>query len=413
MPRNGAAGGSKADAYAAAWGLDPTFDFLNHGSFGACPTAVLAVQRELRDRMEAQPLRFLARELEPLLDEARHALAAFLGADPAGLAFVPNATTGIATVLAAWDLAPGDEILTTSHVYPAVRAALARLAVRTGAVVVEAPVPFPIAGPEVVEQAVLAAVSPRTRWAVLDHVTSPTALVFPVERLVPALAARGIETLVDGAHAPGQVAVDVAALGAAYYVGNCHKWLCAPKGAGFLVARADLRDALLPIVPSHGEASFRTDRPRFRLAFDWTGTDDPTPYLAVPAALRFLEGLVPGGWPAIRARNHGLAVEAQGLLAAALGIVPPAPAAMLGAMAALPLGPDPDPRPSAFPFDYAVKNRLLARGFEAPVFAFPRYPDRVLRVSAFLYNAADQFRRLAGALPAALGDRGGDEAGVN
>ena len=399
--------------FAGHWALDPAIDFLNHGSFGACPTAVLEAQRALRDRLEARPVHFLMTELEPLLDEARLALAAFVGADAEGLAFVPNTSTGIATILAAQAFEPGDEIVTTSQVYPAVRAALARLTASRGVRVVEAPLPFPIAGPEVVEEAVLAACGPRTRLAVLDHITSATALVFPLARLVPALAARGIETLVDGAHAPGQIALDVAGLGAAYYVGNCHKWLCAPKGAAFIAVREDRLAGLLPLVASHGEASFRTDRSRFRLAFDWTGTHDPTPYLTVPTAIRFLAALMPGGWDAIRARNHALAVEAQGLLAAALGIASPAPAAMLGAMAALPLGPDPDPRPGVFPFNYAVKDRLYAHGIELPVFAYPGYPHRLLRVSAFLHNEADQFRRLAAVLPALLAGPGPDEAMVN
>ena len=400
-------------ALAGHWRLDPGFDFLNHGSFGATPTAVLAMQRALQDELEAQPVRFLARDLEPRLDAARAALGAFLGADPEGLVLLPNASTGVATVLAGLAFAPGDEILTTSHVYPAVRAALARVAARTGAVVVEAPVPFPIEGPEAVEAAVLGACTPRTRFALLDHVTSATALIFPVERLVPALAARGVETLVDGAQASGQVKVDVGAIGAAYYVGNCHKWLCAPKGAAFLHVRQDRRAGLLPLVASHGEASFRTDRSRFRLAFDWTGTDDPTPYLAAPMAIAYLADLVPGGWDAIMARNHALAVEAQGILAEVLGIEAPAPAAMLGAMASLPIGPDPDPRPSVYPFNYAVRDRLNAMGIELPVFAFPAYPQRVLRVSAFLHNDASQYRRLAARLPAALAGTPLDEAGVN
>jgi isopenicillin-N epimerase len=394
--------------HARHWGLDPAFDFLNHGSFGATPRAVLDVQRELRDRLEAQPLRFLVRELEDRLDAAREALAAFLRADPDGLVFMPNTTTGVATILASLALEAGSEVVTTSHVYPAVRNALARLAARTGARIVEAPVPFPIDGPEAVEAAVLAATGPKTRLAVLDHVTSPTGLVFPIERLVPALRARGIETIVDGAHGPGQLALDLRALDAAYYVGNCHKWLCAPKGSAFVAVRADRRAAFEPLVVSHAASTFRTDRPRFRLAHDWTGTADPTPWLAVPAAIEAVGAMLPGGWPAVYARNHALAVEAQGLLAQALGIARPAPAAMLGAMAALPLAADPDPRPSAHPYNYAAQDRLYALGFELPIFAFPSYPARVLRISAHLYNDADQFRRLAAALPAVL-----DEDRVN
>jgi isopenicillin-N epimerase len=381
------------------WTLDPAIAFLNHGSFGACPRPVLDAQQRWRERMERQPVQFLSRDLEGLLDAARAELAAFLGTAPADVAFVPNATAGVNAVLRSRRFAAGDELLTTDHTYNACRNALEFVAGRTGARVVVAPVPFPIDGPERVVAAVLAHVTSRTRLALLDHVTSPTGLVFPIAALACELDRRGVETLVDGAHAPGMLALDVPAIGATYYTGNCHKWLCAPKGAGFLWVRRDRQADVRPLAISHGATAARTDRSRFLLEFDWTGSIDPTAWLCVPDALRALGALLPGGWPALRARNHALALEARRVLCAALAIAPPCPDEMIGSLATVPL-PDGPPGGGPAPLGHdPLADRLLRRhGVEVPVFAWPAPPRRLLRVSAQLYNTPAQYERLAGAL---------------
>ena len=388
---------------AAAWGLDPRVTFLNHGSFGASPRAVLRAQQRVREQLEREPVRFFSRELPDLLDGARAALARFVGAAPGDLVFVPNATTGFNTVLRALSFEPGDEILTTDHAYNACRAAIDHAANRAGAVARIARVPFPLDGPDPVLIAVLDAVTPRTRLAVLDHVTSPSGLVFPIDRLVRELDARGVDTLVDGAHAPGMVPLDVSALGAAYYTGNCHKWLCAPKGAGFLHVRRDRQTGIRPLVISHGANSPRTDRSRFWLEFDWTGTYDPSAYLAVPEAIAHVGGLRAGGWPEVMAENRALALTARRTLCAALEVAPPCPDAMIGSLASVTL-PDRDgePPPGA---SGGLHDALLDRfGIEVPVVAWPTTPRRLIRDSAQLYNTADDYAKLAGALAALLAD---------
>ena len=390
------------------WALDPAVVYLNHGSFGACPRPVLAFQGRLRERLEREPFRFLARELEPLLDAARGAVGAFAGGDPEGLAFVANATTGVNTVLASLRLAPGDELLTTDHAYPACRNALEAWAARSGARVVVARVPFPMAEGDDLAAPVLAAVTSRTRLALIDHVTAPTALVVPLARIVRELDARGVDALVDAAHAPGMVPLGLEAIGAAYTTFNAHKWLCAPKGAAALWVRADRRDGISPLVVSLGHGVSRPGRSRFRLEFDWTGTADPTPWLAVPEAIRVLDEAVPGGWPAIVARQRALALAARGLLARRLGIALPCPPETVAAMASLPL-PAPAPGAAAHGLSAEALEDLLFERFkiESKIFPWPSAPGGMLvRISAALYNALPDFERLADALAAILGKPG-------
>jgi isopenicillin-N epimerase len=375
------------------WMLDPAIVFLNHGSFGACPQPVLEYQMAVRTRMEAEPVLFF-RQLEEMADHARSALGGFVGADPNDLAFMPNATTGVNTVLRSLDFEPGDEILITDHIYNACRNAAALVAELSGARLVTANIPFPINSSGEALAAIVERVTPRTRLLLIDHVTSPTALIFPIEAIVAKMAERDIDTLVDGAHAPGMVPVDVTAIGAAYYTANAHKWMCAPKGAAFLHVRRDRQDRIIPTVISHGANSSRTDRSRFRLLFDWTGTTDPTAHLAIPTAIETMASLVPGGWPELMRHNHELALQARDLLVGALGIDPPAPDHMLGSMAAIPLPDESGPQlPSP---SLALQETLWNdHQVEVPVNVWPSWPHLLLRVSAQIYNQIEQYETLA------------------
>jgi isopenicillin-N epimerase len=382
------------DERADGWALDPTVTYLNHGSFGACPTEVLEYQGELRARMERQPVQFFVRDLESLLDEARSVLAKFVGARATDLVFVSNATTAVNAVLRSVPLRHGDEILTTDHAYGACRNALTYAAARAGAQVVVAPVPFPVHDEDRILAAISAKTSGRTRLALIDHVTSQTALVFPIQRIVKDLQNRGVDVLVDGAHAPGMIPLDVGGLGAAYYAGNCHKWLCAPKGAGFLVVREDRQAGVFPSVISHGATLPTMRRSRFQLLFDWTGTDDPTACLCVPEAIRWMGSRARGGWSAVMARNHALAIEGRRILLEALGVPAPCPPDLLGSLASLPLPPaDPEEEGDA------LTARLLAEhGVEVPISPWPSVPQRWLRISAQLYNRRSDYELLAKAL---------------
>ena len=397
---------SHATDFSHPWSLDPEITFLNHGSFGACPLPVLDAQRRVREQMERQPVQFLTRDAPLLLAEARRELGRFIGASPEALAFVPNATTGLNAVLRSLSLVAGDELLITDHAYNASRNALEYVAARNGARVVVVSIPFPVADAESICEAVLRGVTARTRLALLDHVTSQTALVLPVGVLIGELETRGVQVLIDGAHAPGMLDLDIAALAPSYYTGNCHKWICAPKGAGFLWVREDRREAVRPAVISHGANAPVPRSERFRAEFDWMGTSDPSAALAVPEAIRFLGGLLPDGWEEVRARNHALALEGRRLLAEALQVEMPCPAEMLGSMAAIAL-----PASSRFP----IPDRIHAFGpnplhdallrdhrIEVPVLTDLAGKTRLIRVSAQLYNTRGDYERLAEALLALL-----------
>ena len=383
------------------WVLDAGVTFLNHGAFGACPKPVLEAAERFRAELEREPVRFFERTYEPELDRARGEVARFVGGRAEDIVFVPNTTTAVNAVLGSLGLEADDVILTTDHAYNACKNAVEFAARRTGSRVVVARIPLPISDPGEVVERIVAAAAGKVKIALIDHVTSQTGLVFPIERIVRALRECGIETLVDGAHAPGMLELEVAELGAAYYAGNFHKWLCAPKGAAMLWVRPDKQDGLHPTTISHGYTSTR-DRARFLEEFDWTGSADPSAYLAVPEAIRFLGGLLPGGLPAVYRRNRALALHARSRLSALLGSPPLAPESMIGSLASVSL---PDAAPGA-PWLPAIEplHRALcdAHAIEVPVFAWPAPPKRLLRVSAHLYNTESDYETLAGALKTLL-----------
>jgi isopenicillin-N epimerase len=390
------------------WQLDPTIAFCNHGSFGATPTVVLEAQRRYRDMMEREPVRFLIRQLGPMLDRVRTALSTFVGADACDIAFIPNATSGINSIVRSLRFEPGDELLTTDHVYNACGNVLEWVAQQSGATVVRASLPFPLQDSAQVTDAILSRVTDRTRLAMIDHIVSPTGLILPIHSIVSGLANAGVDCLVDGAHAPGMVDLNLNDLGAAYYVGNCHKWLCAPKGAGFLHARSDKQSGLVPCIISHGYNNRRDTHSWFQDQFDWIGTIDPTPWLCIAESIEFVQTLMPGGLEALRQHNRDLALRGRDLLCDRLGIAPPAPDEMIGSMASVPLPDDPrneanlDRSTSPTPTPGLQTHLYDQFQIEVPVPYFPKFPKRMVRISAQAYNTLEQFQRIAEALIASL-----------
>jgi isopenicillin-N epimerase len=364
------------------WLLDPEVAFLNHGSFGATPRAVLAEQERWRALMERHPTHFMSEELPPALRAAAARLAVFVGALADDLVFAENATAACNAVLRSLRFAPGDEILVTDHGYPAVRKAAEYVAARAGARVVEAAVPFPLRDAEQIVAAVSSRLSSRTRLAVFDHITSPTAVIVPVHELTALCRAAGVPVLIDGAHAPGMLSLDVPSIGADWYTGNCHKWLMAPKGSAFLWVAPERQADTHPLVISHGYGQ------GFTAEFDWIGTRDPSAWLSVPAAIEFHERL---GGAKLRERNTAMARAEAKLLAETWKTERGAPDALTGSMAAVRL-PLRETATAARALE--LRRKLFdEHRIEAPVTAFA---DALwVRISAHAYNRPADYDRLA------------------
>lgn len=372
------------DETRARFRLRTDMTFLNHGSFGATPAVVLDAQRKLQDEMEAQPVAFM-RSVPARVRRVASTVASFLRADPQDLVFVDNASSGVTAVVRSLSLGPGDLLLTTDHAYGAVRRAMGHIALRTGCRVVEATVPFPIRGPHEVIDAVRDCLAglplDRVKLAVFDEITSITGLVFPVAALVALCRMHGIPTLIDGAHVPGHLPVDLSSLDADYWVGNGHKWLFTPKGCAVLHVRRERRAGLDPVVFSHGIGTSLSG------AFDWQGTRDPSPWLAADAALAFVQSL---GADRIRAHNVLLRESIGSLFCDRWGIALPAPPSMLAALLTLPV---PIPTDGTQATADAISRHLWDdHRVEAMFMAFQ---GRVwFRASAQIYNRLYDYQRL-------------------
>ena len=387
-------------SFLSHWWLDPAITYLNHGTVGATPRVVLETQQAWQRRIEAQPAAFLFRELmrltaddaaapRPLLRQAADSVGEFVGARGDDLVFVDNASTGVNAVLRSIALRPGDEIVVLDQAYGAVIKAAEFVARAVGAKVVAVATPFPVRGDatDAYAEAVERALTPRTRLAILDHISSHTALTLPVAAMTARCRARGVPVLIDGAHAPGAIALDVAAFGADWYVGNLHKWAFAPRACGFLWVSPAQRAATHPPTISWGLDVGLTQE------FDWTGTRDPSPMLSAPAGIAFMRDIL--GLDAMRTWNHDLVWRMAHELSARWGQPFTTPEAMVGCMASVAL-PERIAQlgEAAAP---ALKDWLFhERRIEAQVLAINGHA--CVRLAAQVYNDESDYERLADAL---------------
>ena len=380
--------------FAFHWGLDPETVFLNHGSFGATPLAILHEQRRWQDWMELEPVRFFEELLPPALVESRNSLATMLACDPDDLALIENATSGVNTILRSFDFRPGDEILVPDHAYQACRNAIDFVATRNDVTVVTVNIPFPLEGPEVVIELILNSVTENTVLAMIDTVTSPTGIRMPFEELTNLLEDRGVAVLLDAAHGIGMIPLSLEDLGASYVTSNAHKWLCAPKGSAFLFVRRDRQDTIHPLTISHGMTFPLGDTTRFRHEFDWTGTRDPSSWCTLPFVIEHISSIYEGGWEAIMKRNRYVTLEARSLLCEKLGIQPPCPDSMISTIATLIL---PNSGYAGIPLHEPdpLHSRLLELGIQIPVWSWPSPEGRYIRISAHLHNCLEQYEYLA------------------
>ncbi|MBN1919669.1 MAG: aminotransferase class V-fold PLP-dependent enzyme [Anaerolineae bacterium] len=375
--------------------LSPNVVFLNHGSFGACPRPVFEVYQQWQLELERQPVEFLGRRFGALMREAREVLGAYLGVASDDLVYIPNATTGVNIVARSLPLAPGDEVLATDHEYGACERAWRFVCEKRGAHYVRQPIPVPVESPEQVVEAVWSGVTPRTKVLYLSHITSPTALILPIAELIRRAREHGILTVIDGAHAPGQIPLALDALGVDFYTGNAHKWMLAPKGAAFLYARREVQPLLEPLVVSWGWQAERPGPSRFIDEQEYQGTRDIAAYLSVPAAIRFM---AEHDWPTVRAECHALLCEAGKRIGALTGLpsLSPLTAPWYAQMAAFLLPPcDLD----------ALKQRLYDESrIEIPL--IPWNEHGLIRLSLQGYNTRDDLEALLGALAVCLRDTG-------
>ncbi len=374
--------------------LDPSVTFLNHGSFGATPKPVYREYQRWQREMEKQPVEFLGRRIPQLLADSRAELGKYLGTSGDNLVYTQNVTVSLNIVARSLELGAGEEVLTTNHEYGAIDRTWRFLSKEQGFTYINQPITTPLTTEDKFIEDFWRGVTAHTRVICLSHITSPTAIIFPIQEIIRRAREMGILTIIDGAHVPGQISLHLDSLGADFYGGNLHKWLCAPKGAGFLYARPEMQHLLKPLIVSWGYESMTPSGSDFVDHNDWWGTRDHSAFLAVPAAIQFQKE---NNWDDVRQSCHQLVREAQNRICELTGLAPLHAArsadAWFAQMATAPLPAEVDIVP--------LKNRLYDEyRIEVPLIEWNR--NKLIRISVQGYNTKRDIDKLCKALTALL-----------
>ena len=383
------------------WSLDESVTFLNHGSFGACPVPILEKQIQYRKQLESEPLRFFMREYDELIDNSRNKLSSFVNCNPKDLVFVNNATAGVNTVLKSLDFKSGSEILFTNHIYPACRNTIIKIASEKNLKIKEIKFNLPIYNPADITDKVVRSVNKNTAIVLIDHISSMPGIKFPVEEIVSELNSKNVDVIIDGAHAPGMVPLDLKELNAPYYTGNCHKWICSPKTAALLYVREDKQKYIKPLVTSRLFGEVKTTLSEMQYNFSWHGTFDPTPILCVSDTLDFMSSLFKNGWKDIMKHNHELAITAGKKICSEFNIDYPYTDELIGCLFGIPFFEDKAfTRKELSLHNYSPLQNDLFHNYKIEVVVnyWETSLQRLLRISPQIYNDISQYDYLIYAL---------------
>jgi isopenicillin-N epimerase len=376
------------------WGLNNEIVYLNHGSFGATPIAVREKQQYYQKEMEAEAVEFFIDNLPHLLNEAKLSLANFVGTSTHNVVFTQNTTTGVNTILKNLVGKEGDEWLTTNHGYGACVHAFKHYAAKNKCEVVIAAVDYPVQTEEDIVAAIERSITPKTTIALIDYVTSASAVIFPVKKIIELLHGKGVKVIVDAAHCPGMIDFSIDDLQPDFFIANCHKWICSPKGSAFIYVAPEHQQMIEPLVISHFNDSQVGEAAHWSNQFMWDGTHDYSAYLCVKESLEHMPTLHQEGWAGIKKHNKELAFAAATKIATALKVELPAPKELLGSIINIPM-PNGEAPEKFFHNNQVLKNKLFKRyNIEVPVFLFPKAPQQWLRISAQLYNSMEQYEYL-------------------
>jgi isopenicillin-N epimerase len=379
------------------WQLNKEITYLNHGSFGATPIEIIKHQRQLMDDLEAEPVNFMVNKLPKYLSDAKEALGNFVGTSKDNLFFVSNTTTGVNTVLKSLMLTNCDW-LTTSHAYGACVNAFKFYAAQNNSILNIAPIIYPNATDDAILEAIENTITQKTKLALIDYVTSASAIIFPIKKIIALLKAKGILVIIDAAHAPGMVDFSIDTLDADFFVANCHKWICSPKGSAFVYVNPKHHHLIKPLVISHYNDTDESSASHWSVNFDWDGTHDYSAFIGVKKAIAYMPTLHKDGWAGIKKHNHELVWEAGNKIANALGVPLPVDKNMIGSILNIPM---PNGEIPVFNFHYNPKLKSILYDdykIEVPIFMFPKAPKQWLRISAQLYNHMEQYDYLINSL---------------